>query len=381
MVRSHQLSVFCAAICATLLMVGCARSPTDAPANLPADPAANATIASDWAQVVEAARREGKVVVAGPPGSTVRDSLVTGFQRRYPDIQLDFTGTSGTSLVPKIAREREAGLYLNDVYVGGTDTFLSRLHPLNSIDPITAALAGPNIEPSQWMGGKLDFTDDTELYNMVFTTQKRRPFAYHPASVSPGDIKSFKDLLDPKWKGKIAMLDPRLPGGSTLLFWYLTPELGQAFIRQFFTQQDVIITGDQRQLTEWVARGTYPIGIDSSSSVAEEMERAGVKVGLYDSDLLAEGGYLSTGFGSVSLFNRAPNPNAALLYINWVLSKEGQEAYSRAAGHPTRRQDVPTDFLDPESIPRPGVRYLEIYKEKYLGRSQEARDFAKTIIP
>jgi iron(III) transport system substrate-binding protein len=370
--------------CIVLLAVGCA--PAAAPPSPVASPAATApeanlaASAAGWEQIEAAARREGKVAVAGPPGSALRDALVIGFQRRYPDIQLDFIGSTGTVFVPKVQREREAGLYLTDLHIDGTGTFLTRLQPLKLVDPITPALAGPDIEPSKWKGGRLDFSDDAETYNVVFTNTKRKPFAYHPATLSPGDIKSFKEFLQPKWKGKIAMLDPRQPGGTTLISWYITEGLGAEFIRQLFTQQDVTITTDSRQLMEWIARGTYPIGIDASTTVAEEMKQSGVKIEMYDWDLLEEPGTLSAGFGSVSLMNRAPHPNAAMVYINWVLGKEAQEAYSRAGGQPTRRLDVPTNFLDPQLVPKPGGNYIEIYREQYLSHAVEARELAGSVI-
>jgi ABC-type Fe3+ transport system substrate-binding protein len=70
--------------------------------------------------------------------------------------------------------------------------------------------------------------------------------------------------------------------------------------------------------------------------------------------------------------NRAPHPNAARLYLNWLLSKEGQTDWSRASSYPSRRLDGPRDHLNPESLPQEGKSYLPTYKEEYFKYNDEA---------
>ena len=67
--------------------------------------------------------------VHGGPGRIYSEALTEGFRRAYPGIKLNFTGSSGRDAIPKITREREAGLYNWDVYVGGTPSILQSLKP------------------------------------------------------------------------------------------------------------------------------------------------------------------------------------------------------------------------------------------------------------
>ena len=68
------------------------------------------------------------------------------------------------------------------------------------------------------------------------------------------------------------------------------------------------------------------------------------------------------------LFNKAPHPNAAKVYINWLLSKEGQTVFARANGYVSARLDVPTDHAEPWRVPQPGAI------KTYTKAAQQAKD-------
>ncbi|HLY64807.1 MAG TPA: extracellular solute-binding protein, partial [Chloroflexota bacterium] len=93
-----------------------------------------------------------------------------------------------------------------------------------------------------------------------------------------------------------------------------------------------------------------------------------------------EGGYLTAGFGSVVVFNKAPHPNATKVYLDWLLSNEGQTDWSKATGYPSWRTDVSRDQLPAALIPQQGVTYEENYKEQYVKLSPEVDAFVKTSI-
>src|ERR1700761_7082278 len=77
-----------------------------------------------WEEVVAAAKQEGQVFVHGGPGVAYEQALTLGFRKNYPDIKVTFVGLSGRDAIPKIVRERQAGKYHWDVYVGGTPSIL-----------------------------------------------------------------------------------------------------------------------------------------------------------------------------------------------------------------------------------------------------------------
>jgi ABC-type glycerol-3-phosphate transport system substrate-binding protein len=141
-------------------------------------------------------------------------------------------------------------------------------------------------------------------------------------------------------------------------------------VKRLYIDQKPAFSRDRRQLTDWLARGTYPIVFGARESEVEKLRQEGFPlVSVYG--LPDAGGRLSAGFGSVGLVNKAPHPNAARVFINWLLSKEGIETYSRAYAAATTRNDVDESFLDPETIPRPGVKYSDSADWEYSTTGKE----------
>jgi iron(III) transport system substrate-binding protein len=337
----------------------------------------------EWEKIVAAAKKEGKVVVLGPPGAADRRVLTEGFQRSFPGIDVEYTGASGFQIVPRLTGERKAGQYLADVHVGNPGSILASMLSAGMLDPIKPALLLPEVtDPSKWWEGDLEFSDQAGKYNLVFSTDVRTHVVINPKLVKREELNSYWDLLQPKWSGGIVMKDPtvRGPGQGTVLFWYIHPALGKSFIQRFFTEQKVNISNNDRQLLEWVAREQYPVAIGHSTNLATEFTRKGLSIEELRSEQFKEGSNLNAGFGSVVLINRAPHPNAAKVYLNWLLSKDGQTEWSRGSGYPSRRLDVPRDHLDPLKLPKEGVSYQKQYKEEYVRLQDEVSPFLETLL-
>ena len=237
-------------------------------------------------------------------------------------------------------------------------------------------------DPTKWWQGKLDYSDKEEKYNLVFNVAVKVPIAINPQMVKPEEIRSYRDLLNPKWSEKIAMRDPTGagPGLATATFWYAHPRLGKEVMRDFFTKQKVALSRDDRQLLEWVVRGKYAIVVAPSELEAMELKSKGVQVELVGAEQFKEGSYLTAAFGSVALVNRAPHPNAAKIYINWLLTREGQTLWSRLSSYASRRLDVPRDHVSPMTLPKDGVEYQPNYKEEYVRLREEILAFLKELI-
>jgi ABC-type glycerol-3-phosphate transport system substrate-binding protein len=137
-----------------------------ASARVPAVYAAN----SDWDQIIAAAKREGKVALIGPPGAEVPAALIHGFQKKYPEIQAEFSGLTTQQATTRLRTELAAGVYQVDIFITGTTTALDNLLPAKAIAPIKPFLVGPNVvDASKWKGEKFLFSDDAGTYNLVFT--------------------------------------------------------------------------------------------------------------------------------------------------------------------------------------------------------------------
>src|SRR6266542_7109904 len=87
---------------------------------------------AEWNRVLEAAKREGRVAVAGPPSPDFGAALSTAFQKAHPDIKLEYTGLGGRDVVPRISQEHKAGVYQWDVYVAGATSVMAALKPLDA---------------------------------------------------------------------------------------------------------------------------------------------------------------------------------------------------------------------------------------------------------
>lgn len=337
----------------------------------------------EWKQVVATARVEAKVVVLGPPGAGARRALTVGFQKSFPGIEVEYTGATGSRTAPRLLAERRSKKYLADIYISGTGTIIRSLLPAGALDPIGPALILPEVlDTSKWWQGRLEFADRAEKYDLVFTTNVRTHVAINPQLVNKDEIRSYWDLLNPKWRGKIVMHDPavRGPGQGTAKFFLIQPTLGKEFIRRFFTEQKVTLSRNSRQILEWIARGEYLIAVSPSELHTTELKAKGLPIELLRSNQFKEGSNLNAGFGTVALINRAPHPATAKVYLNWLLSKDGQTAWSKGSGYPSRRIDVPRDQFDPAVLPQDGKSYLSTYKEEYFHYNEEVRAFIQTIL-
>ena len=362
-----------------LTLVACA-SPTGAP---PPSGGAAAQV-SEWDQTVAAAKAEGKVVVIGGSGDEIRDALTIEFRKKYPEIEIEFSGMPGSQVPPKIGGEFTSGRALTDIVIAGTTTVIEAFVPPGYVDPVRKYITGPSSkEESSWRGGKYLFADDSQQYCMVGVAYAKAPFLYGSDFVQASEFKSYNDLLDPKWKGKIAFFDPRRAGGglANVTFWYATPALGKDYIQKFFATQDVTISGDSSQLINWAARGEKPIAIGVGDLESVEAIRKGIPVKQIPGDTFSEGGYITSGNGAISVMRDPPHPNATKVYMDWLLSREGSYAWSKGAGFASMRADVPSDHVYDYLVPKPGVDYQDNYAEKYVKMRPDIIAYLETILP
>ncbi len=335
-----------------------------------------------WEQVVAAANKEGTVAIIGPAGAAARDALTLPFQKKYPKIEVDFQGMDGASIGAKLLVQIASGHNSTDLVITGTTTILSSLLPKNALVPVKPYLSGPNTQDQgKWLGGKMKFADNGGAYNLIFSQYVKAPFIYNTKQISGDDFKSWKDLLDPKWQGKIEFKDPRIAGGglANVTFWYATESLGKDYIRKFLTLKDLVIMRDDGQLMDFCAQGKYPIFPGQGDVPATESINKGLPIKFQKP--LKEGSYVSAGNGSMAIPRGAPHPNALRVYLDFLLSPEGQLAWSKAVSFASLRRDVPHDHVQEVLVPKEGVSYMDSSIEKYVAMRSEIVEFIKTILP
>jgi iron(III) transport system substrate-binding protein len=317
-----------------------------------------------WDQLVAAAKREGKVVVIGPPDTQVRKDVPEAFKAKY-GITVEYIGGRGTETAAKLRAERGAGIYSVDIAFGGSDSMAATYYGEKFIAPLRPELIDPEVtDPTKWKKGKLWFSDPDDMYVLrLFSTAGPIVFI-NTKLVKPGEIKSVKDLLDPKWKGKISAHDPRTAGsgiGQATRFYL---QFGEDFLKKLYVDQQPTIVRDRRQLTDGVARGAYPISLDGEDESLRKLKADGLPIeAIYKFPDM--GGTVSSGIGQMVLLDKAPNPNAARLFANWIASKEGLTVFSRARGEAPTRSDIDaTAYLPEEIIPDPKLSYFDVHDWK-----------------
>jgi len=213
----------------------------------------------EWNQTVAAAKKEGRVVVSGPPDSPVRQNVPAKFTARF-GIPVEYIGVRPSEVVARMKTERQASLYTVDVFLGAIQTMAQELYPEKMLDPVKPVLILPEVlNPSKWKRGKLWFLDPEGSYVLRLFETRYPLFYINTRLVKPEEFNSVKDLLDPKWRGKISGFDPTQQGKGIFTATQLYAQFGEEFVKQLYVDQKPGLSREDRQITDWLLRGIYPI--------------------------------------------------------------------------------------------------------------------------
>jgi iron(III) transport system substrate-binding protein len=334
----------------------------------------------EWEKILGEAKKEGQVNIY----IYRYERLLQDFKKDYPWINAVSVTGRGAELTNRIIAERRAGKFIADVYSGGTNGNYNVLYKGKVLDPIKPALMLPEVtDQSKWYGKEHRYADPEGQYIFAYLANPSgAQLAYNANLVHPKEFKSYWDVTNPKWKGKIVSLDPRDTGlGATMQFFYYNPEIGPEFMKKFFGGMDIQYAKNFRQMTDWLAQGKYAICMGCKDSLRAKNQ--GLPVDDFDTTRWKEGSSFSSGGGSLSMLNQAPHPNAAKVFINWFLSRKGQMALQKL-GDPddppnSRRIDIPKDDVPMEARLQPGVKYFDVVKPEY-GDMKPIFDLAKEIM-
>jgi len=332
--------------------------------------AADARWEAEWDRTVKAAEREGQVSVYAL--SEIGDVFVhSAFQRKFSKIKVNVVSARGVELVSRIMAERRAEKFLVDVVSIG-NLSPQALYEAKALDAIAPAFILPEVkDESLWWNGKHQMIDAEKRYIILFTAAPIYLVAYNKKLANPSDFKSYWDLLNPKWKGRIAAFDLRSGGfaGIRDRFFYYNPELGPGFLRRLYGEMNITFYRQYPQGEDWLAAGKFALCLCRHQSI-NEAKAQGLPVDLMDPYNFKEGVGVESRSRSLALMNRAPHPNAAKVFTNWLLSREGQEDFQKvsaqyvssgAAG--SLRIDVAKDNIPSPNRLLPGAMYRSEWPE------------------
>ena len=317
-----------------------------------------------WETTLDAARKEGEVVIYGPH-NPIYQQVWAIFQKSYPEIKFSFVPGKGSEHAQRIVAERRAGKFLADLLMGGSSTFAS--FASGTLEPLKPLLILPEVtDSSAWFDGKFHFADPQNNAALIISGEiGTRRGSYNTKLVDPKEIQSWWDLLQPKWKGKLGSFDPRVAGGGgeTFMFFYYTPSLGQKFITRFLADTDILLTRDLQQGTDWLAQGKILFYIGSGQPIMKA-KKQGLPVDLMPHPL-KEGDIMGGGSCCMAVVNKGPHANATKLFVNWVLSREGQSALQKYTEVNSLRMDIPKSDLPADDVPQKSVNYFMLNSAKY----------------
>ncbi len=339
---------------------------------------ASGEAAATWDQVLAAAKKEGTLTLGGPPQDAER-SVIMKFRQAYPDIKLEYTGTTSDQLMPRLEAERAAGTYAWDAFVGGVSTQYPYI-PKGFFQPFKEQVLLPdNLNDANWLAGfDGGFADKGKKYVYTITSYVTSLIKVNRTAVPESQLNTAQELLDPKWKGKIVIYDPRAGGAGTLAMSALRRELGEDALPKLLVDQQPVLSTDKRQFTEWVVRARYPIGIGVVDPYLAPFLDEGL--GKDVKTLPTRIQVLTPGSGGVVVIDHAPHPNAAKVFVNWLLSKDVQADWAKTADTNSRRLDVPAG--SPETKPNPArlKDYIDFNSETGNPFMRETQSLSQKLV-
>ncbi len=326
-----------------------------------------------WEEVIRAAEKEGEVTVYASNSVGDLPVIWEAFRKKFPKVKLNAVPVSTTSeIVTKAMAERRAGQFLIDVVLGAPGALYNSFHRGKVLDPFQPALVLPEVtDLSNWWKGRHRYVDPEGQHVFVYqSTLYGPPLYYNTKLVNLDSIKSVWDLLDPKWKGKMVGLWPRANYVSTaLLFMYHHPQVGPKFLERLYSEMDLTYFSDFRQGADWLAAGKFPLCFLCRLRRATEQ---GLPVAEANAYHFKEAPGIGANNGAIGLMSSHPHPNAAKVFINWYLSREGQIAFRRANTTvedditTSMREDLPASVVPEAARRRRGVDYIEISRHDWM---------------
>jgi iron(III) transport system substrate-binding protein len=279
------------------------------------------------AALIAAAMKEGQVVwYTGLVVNQVVRPMADAFERKYPGISVRFSSTNSGETALRVINEKRTGRIQADV-IDGTAALLPPLRAADAFDRYFPDAARDY--PAEYKDTNGTWTAYTVLFMGV---------GYNTKQVSTADVpRTFEDLLNPKWKGKIAWTtDQTMNGAPGFIGNVLTTmgqETGMEFLRKLREQKIVNVAAAQRQVLDQVIAGEYPLALQMFNHQVALNAAQGAPIGWS-----APGRAVSTA-AYVGLAKGAPHANAAKLFIEFMLGDAGQNVF-REANYPPASPSV-----------------------------------------
>ena len=303
-----------------------------------------APAAEDRDAIVAKAKEEKTLVVYNSMELIDASALVEAFKKKYPYIDAKLFRLGGTQMPVRVLQEHRAGHHLVDAIQAGDFVFyeISRADVFQPYDS-PERRAYPD-----------DFKDKEGLWTS--TSHNAGVISYNSSLVKPEDApKSYDDLLNPKWKGKM-LLDINGPEWYAGMLQVLGREKGLQFMKSL-AKQELNFRQSKVLANQVLTSGEFSLLVNNYEHLVQTAKKKGAPV-----ESVAAYPVLSR-VHTIALARNAPHPNAGRLYIDFVLSEEGQRIL-RGFGRSSSRKGI-----EPDELQKKGVKV-------YVTEMSLAKDFA-----
>ncbi|HEY2990228.1 MAG TPA: extracellular solute-binding protein [Candidatus Binatia bacterium] len=345
-----------AAFLLTALSLGCAAHAADEQKSWQAE----------WDRTKTAAEKEGEVAFY-----TLGDEYgyLKEFEKKFPKIRVKIVPGKGNDLLTRILAERRGGKYLADVArLGNTSPYT--LYQAKALQPMPSAFILPEVkDETKWWQGKHHYADPEGKYIFVAVgSVSNNMAAYNTDLVNPSQIGSYWDILD-KWKGKLVVMDPRVGGygRSGARFVYYNPQLGPRYLQRLFAESDVTLARDYFQAIDWVATKKFSLVLFINGGDTLQAKDQGLPINVMDTGGWKEGAALEPGAFTFVAMDKPLHPNASKIFVNWLLSREGQAAIQKEGQtNDSLRIDIPKTEVRPFMRRRDGAKYIVTWTPEWM---------------
>jgi iron(III) transport system substrate-binding protein len=302
---------------------------------------------ADWDKIVAAAKAEGTVnFYTGLPGNPTTKKISEAFEKKY-GIRMQVLELRATELRERIRSERVGNNATADVMHTSANQTRQISQGDGTVDKI-GPLPNNNRMRKDLLEGWVDRDINIPTFLLNYAILVNSNMVTDP-------IKSWNDILDPKYKGKILADDFRAIGGGSSYFSVTYEKFGKQF-QEKLAAQNVAFTRDMREAERRVARGEYAIYLPWLLNYLPALKGLPVRA------VIPEEGVVYLPYAS-SILTKAPHPNAARVLIDFMLSDEGQAIYASEGLLPTAEgmtSKLPPDYAQLANIKLLGVSKLEL---------------------
>jgi len=309
------------------VVAACGGSGPAAPAAAsPAPPASAETAGERMTRLYEAAKAEGKIAFYSSMNTDDARTIIPKFEQRFPGLKIEHTRVTGEQLVTRVITEVRAGQNLFDIF-DSSSFQVKQIVDLGYTQPYMPS-ASEDIPPEGRDAKGTWIANRGVPLAIGFNTQK---------GVKVGDIKGWADLCDKKYESKIAV-----EVGDVVVYSALKKQLGEAEAQRILkcvAANKPILRSGHTEIDSLLPAGEFAVTFASHSYRLAAFKYEQNKAVDWVKDVIV------MDLAGMTLAAKAPHPNAARLFTEWLVSQEGQETLA-TTGRPPASTKVKMKYPD-----------------------------------